>query len=250
VESGGYRQQHRNAGQDGVSFVQQGGGKRRKGPCFHCGEFGHLAAQCDKLSASQKQKLEQATRGGQAHVNVGDEDTIRRANGELQECLQGVANVHVAVDDLSIGTLDDDQGWVDGVAFQSVGTMPGDGVTLHSARATNNSRFDCGQNKLVCSGVFIWASHNKSISEAELQRRKQGHQPVWILCWFEILYRRGWHCKPPVSAGTRKCWLEGTHGDGQAGAGAKPGWDTLFIQKGHRSHWRDAHYHRETSEFS
>jgi hypothetical protein len=148
VESGGFRQQHRNAGQDGVSFVQQGGGERRKGPCFHCGEFGHLAATCDKLTASEKKSLEQATKGGQAHVNVGDDD-IRRANDELQECLEGVANVHVAIDDLSIATIDDEQGWVDGVAFQSVTTAePGVGVTLHLTGASSGSRFDCGRSKL------------------------------------------------------------------------------------------------------
>jgi len=124
VESGGgFRQQQRNTGQEGVAFVQQGGGERRKGLCFHCGQFGHIAAQCDELLASEKQKLEQATKGGQTHVNVGDEDEVKRANDELQECLQGVANVHVGIDELSIGSLDDDQGWVDGVAFQSVVTV-------------------------------------------------------------------------------------------------------------------------------
>jgi hypothetical protein len=146
VESGGFRQQNRSIGQDGVSFVQQSNGQRRRGPCFQCGEFGHIAAECDKLSPDEKKKIVQATKGAQSHVNVGGNEDVNRANKELQECLDGVANTHVTLDDFSIQSIDGDEEYVDSVAFYNT-TMHSDGVTLHSVEGAKG-RFDCGRNKL------------------------------------------------------------------------------------------------------
>ena len=58
----------------------------------------------------------------------------------------------MALEDVSIGSLDDlddGDGWVDGVAFQSIATaLGGDIVALHSTGVAGGSMFDCGRNKL------------------------------------------------------------------------------------------------------
>jgi hypothetical protein len=138
TESGGNRQ-HRPAGQqyDGVSFVQPG--QRQVGPCHGCKKPGHLVRNCPDLTDEEKKAVVQAMKNGsekqgQVHVNVDEKDEAKK---ELQECLEGVANVNVNLEDASIESVDDDDdhGFFDGVAcIQPSGT--------------NTQRLNCGRNKL------------------------------------------------------------------------------------------------------
>ena len=120
-------------GHEGVSLAEVGGEGRRIGPCFNCGEYGHLAASCEKLSDEDKKAVKNAGKQGQAHVNVGGD--VEAANRELQECIDGVANIHVGMDDASIGSLDDEYGFING-------------VSLYVSTAAERGRVDCGRNKL------------------------------------------------------------------------------------------------------
>ena len=124
---------------EGVAFVQQGDGERRKGPCYNCGDYGHLAHDYPKLGEDEKKQVADAGKKGgkagqEAHVNVAD--NVEEANRELQECIDGVANVHVSLEDMSIASVDDDYGFVDRLA-----------LLTPSVPATPR-RMDHGHNKL------------------------------------------------------------------------------------------------------
>ena len=80
---------------------------------------------------------------GQAHVNVG------AADKELQECLDGVANVNVNLDDASIESMDG-KGFFDSVGFVSL-----TGVAF-IAPSLKGGRMNCGRNKLF----WIAAPHS------------------------------------------------------------------------------------------
>lgn len=73
-------------------------------------------------------------KAGQAHVNVAD--NVEEANRELQECIDGFANVHVSPEDMSIASVDDDYGFVDGLAH------------LTPSVPATSRQMDCGHNKL------------------------------------------------------------------------------------------------------
>ena len=109
LEMVGNRQnrQQQKAAEQGVAFAQHGSEGRQIGPCHNCGRMGHLVANCPDLNDEEKMAIQQAyqiknkdgkAKTGQAHVNVGN----GAANKELQECLEGVANVNVNLDDVSI----------------------------------------------------------------------------------------------------------------------------------------------------
>eukprot|EP00956_Cyclotella_meneghiniana_P009214 scaffold12647_cov40-Cyclotella_meneghiniana.AAC.3 len=140
---GGGRQPRGNYNNDGVAFMEAGNGGRRIGPCYNCNEYGHLAKDCDKLTTAEKNAVKNAgkkpgAKAGQSHVNVADDNDVggaEAANKELQECLDGVANIHVSLEDASIASLDDDYGFVDGIA-------------LHVSTGRQGSRTDYGRNKL------------------------------------------------------------------------------------------------------
>ena len=134
VEAGAARQIHHPGQQlEGMAFMQPGG--RQVGPCHGYNKMGRLVRNCPDLNSEEKKAVLQAVRsggGGQAHVNVADRN---EANKELQECLVGVANVNVNLDEASIQSLDEDDGFFEGVAFfiPTTGSKP---------------RLDCGRHKL------------------------------------------------------------------------------------------------------
>ena len=121
-------------GHEGVALAEVGGGGRRIGPCFNCGKYGHLAADCNDLTEEDKKAVRNAGKQGQAHVNIRSD--IDAANKELQECIDGVANIHVGMDEASSGSLEDDYGFINGVSFH---------VSLVKEV---DRRLDCGRNKL------------------------------------------------------------------------------------------------------
>eukprot|EP00956_Cyclotella_meneghiniana_P038953 scaffold162906_cov46-Cyclotella_meneghiniana.AAC.1 len=139
--SGGGRQPRGNYNNEGVAFMEAGAGGRRIGPCYNCNKYGHLARDCDELTNAEKDAVKNAGKKpggktGQAHINVGDDaHDVEKANEELQECLDGVANINVSLGDASIASLDDDYGFVDGIA-------------LHVSTGRDGKRVDCGRNKL------------------------------------------------------------------------------------------------------
>lgn len=113
----GTPKQSRHPGQylEGMTLVQPGG--RQIGPCHGCNKMGHLVRNCPDLNSKEKIAVMQAMRsenGAQAHINVTDKSA---ANKELQECLEGVANFNVNLDEAIIESADDDNGFFEGVAF-------------------------------------------------------------------------------------------------------------------------------------
>jgi hypothetical protein len=143
---------------EGVSFAQQG---KQVGPCHGCQKIGHLVKDCPDLNNEEKKAIAQAKgllggglgggKQGQAHANVA-----KRADKELQECLDGVANINVKMDDVSIETADGD-GTFEGVAFIS----PGAGAEV-------KVRVNCGRNKLFLDSCAT--QHTMFAIEYLLQR--------------------------------------------------------------------------------
>jgi hypothetical protein len=71
-------------------------GQRQIGPCHGCKKPGHLVRNCPDLTDEEKKAVVQAMNSGgekqgQVHVNVDEKD---KAKKELQECLEGVANIN------------------------------------------------------------------------------------------------------------------------------------------------------------
>ncbi len=105
--------------EQGVAFIQQG--NRQLGPCHNCDKMGHLVRNCPDLNDEERKAVLQALKSGrggkqsQAHMNVGEGKA--EANTELQECINGVANVHVSLNDASIESVDNDDGFFEGVAL-------------------------------------------------------------------------------------------------------------------------------------
>lgn len=99
--------------------------------------MGHLVRNCPDLNSEEKKAVLQTVRneGGQTHVNKADEN---KANKELQECLEGVANINVNLYKASIESIDDD-GFFEGMVFlvPTTGSKP---------------RLNCGRNKLFLDG--------------------------------------------------------------------------------------------------
>jgi hypothetical protein len=104
--------------------------------------MGHLIRNCPDLNDEEKEAIVQAfkNKSGQAHVNIGAKQQSA-ANKELQECLDGVANVNVNFDDASIQSMDEH------CFFDSVGFVSLTGVVF-VAPGTKGGRMDCGRNKL------------------------------------------------------------------------------------------------------
>ena len=144
----GFAQRH---DQEGVAFPQVGsqssGGKGRSGRdlskdmCYNCGDKGHHAKDCPKLTEEEKHQL------GVDHVNI---HTEAEDNGDdVQECVDGIANLNVqgcysGDGDESDSTCDS---CIDGVGFLEVAdkkqkraTCSRDKVYLDSC-ATNHSMF-------------------------------------------------------------------------------------------------------------
>jgi hypothetical protein len=124
--------------EQGIAFLQQG--NRQLGPCHNCDKTGHLVTNRPDLNDEERKAVLQVLKSGrggnqsQAHVNVGKGKA--EANKELQECINGVANVHVNLNDASIESVDNDNGYFEGVALL-IPTAP-----------SKSKRLDCGQNKL------------------------------------------------------------------------------------------------------
>ena len=115
VEAGTTRQIcHPGQQLEGMAFVQPGG--RQIGPCHGCNKMGHLVRNCPDLNSEEKKAVLQAVRSGsgQAHVSIADGN---ESNKELQECMVGVANINVNLDEASIESFDEDNGFFEGVAF-------------------------------------------------------------------------------------------------------------------------------------
>ena len=96
--------------------------------------MGHLVRNCPDLNSEEKKAVLQAVRSGsgQAHVSIADGN---ESNKELQECMVGVANINVNLDEASIESFDEENGFFEGVAFiiPTTGSEP---------------RMDCGRHKL------------------------------------------------------------------------------------------------------
>jgi hypothetical protein len=96
-------------GIEGVDFLQAAA----KMACYYCrGE--HPYRECPKASAEEKKPITEAIKagvckGGKVEVKQG-QSHLSVGNDELQECMDGVANVNINEDEASIGTL---EGFVD-----------------------------------------------------------------------------------------------------------------------------------------
>jgi hypothetical protein len=89
--------------------------------CHGCGEKGHGVRRCPKLKEEEKKAVLEALATGkpgtsQNHVGIG--------NVELQECLEGVANVAISLEDGSIdeeGSIETADGAEDENVFAVLG---------------------------------------------------------------------------------------------------------------------------------
>ena len=139
AEAGGSRhiRQQGQVQEQGVAFMQKDG--KQLGPCHNCNKMGHLVRNCPDLNEEERMAVLQAMKNdgrrtqGQTHVNV---DAANAAKKELQECIDGVANIHINLEDASIESVDDDDGFFEGVAL------------LTPTGSENSSRLNCGRNKL------------------------------------------------------------------------------------------------------
>jgi hypothetical protein len=115
--------------------------------CYFCRQEGHLFRDCLKASGKEKKAIAEAIKArgykggkvevkqGQSHLSVGSE--------ELQECMDGVANVNINEDEASIGTL---KGFVD--AGQCEDGEEVDGVALIMPTSSSKRDFNCGRDML------------------------------------------------------------------------------------------------------
>jgi predicted Fe-S protein YdhL (DUF1289 family) len=110
--------------------------------CHGCGEKGHGVRRCPKMNDEEKKAILEALatgkppQAGQSHVSVG--------NMELQECLEGVANVAISLEDGSI----DEEGSIataDGAEDEDVF---GVGFIQPGSTEAEPGRVNCGRNKL------------------------------------------------------------------------------------------------------
>ena len=121
---------------DGVAFVQAGQkskyntGNPKEDPCYSCGKKGHIAKNCPELNAKERKEVEL--------VGVVEFNAITDAG--LQECIEGVANVIMGMDDASIETAEDEDDVVEDGAFNAVGF-----IELSSGKAR---KVDCGRSRL------------------------------------------------------------------------------------------------------
>ena len=147
-QSEGFQKNYRSDGpkvDQGVAFMEQG---RARKPCHGCGKTDHWLRNCPALTKEEKDKIfEQLRQGkqiqqGQAHVTT-DEKKEKNDDAELQECLEGVANVSVNFDDASIGTVVDDSHDAGDDNDSLYGTF-----FVQSTSTKRGKRQDCGRNKL------------------------------------------------------------------------------------------------------
>jgi hypothetical protein len=127
------RPMDRDKNADGLAFFQ-GTSKA----CHSCGKP-HLLKDCPDLTDEEKRAIYQAVKAGtykkdgQAHANVA-------TDANAQECLEGVANINVNLDDVSISSApgaEDGDIFVDGVGF-----------LLPTDHWTNGKKVECGRNKI------------------------------------------------------------------------------------------------------
>jgi hypothetical protein len=123
-----------DGGGDGLAFFQ-GSNKA----CHSCGGQ-HLLKDCPDLTDEEKRKIYAAVKAGthkkqaQVHANVGAE-----TNDDVQECLEGVANIGVSLADADIESLDGG----DGAMFEEM-----IGLLLPTDHWTNSKKVNCGRNKI------------------------------------------------------------------------------------------------------
>eukprot|EP00956_Cyclotella_meneghiniana_P039180 scaffold167175_cov42-Cyclotella_meneghiniana.AAC.1 len=132
--SGGRQNRGGPSDRQGVAFPEP---SQKKWDCHGCGANDHMVRDCTKISKEEKKKILEQMRGGtfkkgQAHSEVTEEQ------GELNDVLDGVANVNVTLEEASIESADgaEDLDVFDGVGF----------LTPSGSKA--NERLSCGDHKL------------------------------------------------------------------------------------------------------
>lgn len=129
-------------GVEGVALLQAAA----KMACYICkGE--HPYRDCPKATTEEKKAVTEAIRaggykGGKVEVKQG-QSHLSVGNDELQECMDGIANVNINEEEASIGTL---EGFVDAGQYEDGEEI--DGVALIMPTSSGKRDFNCGRDLL------------------------------------------------------------------------------------------------------
>ena len=143
----------------GVAFGELGG--NQLGPCDGCGKMGHLVRTCRETSKEKKMEIYQAKAAGtftrgQAHMEMNDQGN--EDDDGMGKCMDGVANIQMALEEASIETAD---------GAEDVDIFEGIGLHVSSTVKAKSERLGLGEDKLYLDSC---ASNNTMCSTKHLER--------------------------------------------------------------------------------
>ena len=179
-----------NPNHQGVAFPEN---SQRKFDCHGCGADDHMVRDCTKISKDEKKKILESMRAGnfrkgQFHSEVTAEQPNNK--DEVDECLEGVANVSVTLEEASIESA---EGVEDYDVFDGVGFIVPSGSTATSKRLScrEHKLFldSCATYHTMCTEKFLTRLHltkvylQQNCNAGSKLTNKQGYWngiPFWV----------------------------------------------------------------------